>query len=169
MSLELPADLEWIGIKAFGWSGEDIPLTKDERNVLEDITIGGKVGYVGGNAFGCFRNSAIKVADSNSEYASVDGFLTNKAGDYLMMAPSGLSGSTIIPDGIGGIASGVFRYNENITNVHIPSSVTSISENAFHYSVDDNKNRKYSVTIHGQPGSAAEKFANKYNIAFIAE
>ena len=141
----------------------------DERSEVESINVGGGVRYIGGKAFEGFKCKAINVSDSNLEYASVNGFFTNKAKDYLIMAPSGLEGSVTIPDGIGGLASGLFKDNENITNIHIPSSVTAISDDTFFYESESGGNRRYNITIYGQSGSEAEKFAKEHGITFISE
>ena len=67
--------------------------------------------------------------------------------------------SVTIPDSVTSIGAGAFRYCNNLTTVIIPDSVTSIADSAFSGCAKD-------LIICGKKGSAAERFANKHNIAF---
>jgi hypothetical protein len=63
--------------------------------------------------------------------------------------------------GVQRITSGAFTNCTELTFVYIPANVTSIADDAFAMTTQ--------LTIHGAEGSAAEAYAQKFGIRFIAE
>jgi len=99
---------------------------------LTSITIPASVTSIDGDSV--FRNctslTAITVDNSNPNYASEGGVLYNKAKTELIIAPEGIKGSYIIPEGVTFI--GGFSGCTGLTAITIPASVTSLVSDAFY-------------------------------------
>ena len=163
IGIVFPEQLKWIGTGSFEGFHFDSTFgtAQKEEKELSSVTIGANVLYIGSNAFGALHVDKIEVSGNNANYHSVNGFLTNAAEDYIIEAPSALSGQVVIPEGIAGLNSRLFESNSNITDVYIPASVVDIGDWLFR-----NKDK---VTIHGKKGSYAETYANEQGIVFIEE
>ena len=74
---------------------------------------------------------SIQVADDHETYSSVDGILTNKAGDTIVYCPKTRRGTLRIPAGITKIAAGAFADCSSLTAIIIPNFVTTIEAGAF--------------------------------------
>lgn len=85
----------------------------------------------------------VSVPESNTLYKSVDGVLYSKDAegnlDKLLLVPykkdfTAVSGvkSFVIPDGVKEIGLGAFFYQQNLTSVTIPKTVTKIDKIAFY-------------------------------------
>jgi hypothetical protein len=80
---------------------------------------------------GCSALTAIIVTPSNANYSSVDGVLFNKNQTTLVLYPIGKSGTTYtIPSTVTSIGDNAFS-NAKIQSISIPNSVISIGNNAF--------------------------------------
>jgi hypothetical protein len=72
----------------------------------------------------------IHVDEDNQRYSSMDGVLTDKAREMLLVFPLGRTDSYTIPHGIKIIGRCAFLHT-NLTEVTIPTSVITISPSAF--------------------------------------
>ena len=107
----------------------------NECKSLSEITLGKDVAVIGEYAFSNVKATSIKVDPANPVLASAaDGsYLTNKAGDVLILAAPGLRGEVVMNDSnITTVGSAAFSGNLKITSVRIPS-VTKVSAYAFAY------------------------------------
>jgi hypothetical protein len=68
------------------------------------------------------------------------------------------SGKVEIPDAVKTIADFAFSSNYQMTDIMIPSSVTSIGDESF--------NKYVNLVISGKDGSYAQKYAKEHNITF---
>ena len=82
---------------------------------------------------------------------------TTVIGDYDFEKCGQLQ-TVLIPDTVTTMKSGCFKNCPRLTRLYIPSSVTLIGENAF---MGDE------ITIYGEKGSTAEKYANEKGLAFV--
>jgi hypothetical protein len=120
-SINIPAGVTSIGSSAFSGCGS-----------LTGIEIPAGVTSIGSNPFGnCANLTGITVDADNSNYASQDGILYNKAKTTLIQVPGGISGSITIPTGVTSIGSSAFSGCASLTGITIPENVTSIGSNAF--------------------------------------
>lgn len=117
-ALSFPLNLERIGAGAFFalFSGEE-----DEPET--EVVIGPHVREIGTDAFDGRNIVSITVVKDNEIYASVNGALTNKAGDYLIKVANATEGEYTIPDGIVTVGADAFDTCYNITELVVPDSV----------------------------------------------
>jgi hypothetical protein len=102
---------------------------------LTSITIPSSVTSIGSYAFyNCNGLTSINVDDSNTTYSSSDGVLFNINKSTLICYPSSKTGTTYtIPSSVTSISSDAFSYCTRLTSITIPSSVTYIGSYAFYY------------------------------------
>ncbi len=100
---------------------------------LTDVTIGSGVTNIGDGAFSeCLSLNSITVNTSNPVYSSVAGVLFNKSQTALMQYPAGNGGTSYtIPSSVTSIGDEAFEHSDSLTNVTIPNSVTNIGDGAF--------------------------------------
>ena len=79
---------------------------------------------------GCSALRAIEVSAANEHYTSVDGVLFNADITEILWFPLGKTGSFTLPSTITSIGENAF-YGTSITTLEIPESVTNISRGAF--------------------------------------
>jgi hypothetical protein len=100
------------------------------------------------------------VSSENPYYTEKDGVLFSKDMKILYDYPAGKETTEYtVPTGVTSI-EGAFDYCEKLKKLTIPKTVTDISYSEY----DDD----CSYTIYGYTGSAAETYAKKYNIPFVA-
>ena len=99
---------------------------------LTSITIPSSVTSIGNLAFwDCTSLTNITVDANNPNYSSENGILYNKVKTTLIAYPSA-SGSVSIPSSVTSIGDDAFFDCTSLTSITIPSSVTSIGDNAFY-------------------------------------
>ena len=104
-------------------------------NQLESISIPESTTLVDPEAFKyCPNLSDIKVAENNSNYSSVQGFLCDKTKTKLILFPPGKAREdfTLLPPSLTSIGDFAFYdCGEKFKNISIPAKVTSIGGRAF--------------------------------------
>lgn len=119
VQITIPQELESIGNAAFY-----------ECRSLTQITIPDTVTSIGELAFWRCNKLYIEVDAKNPYYTSIGGALFDKNMEELLWYPAA-SGDYIIPAGVKTIGSMAFE-GSNLTQVTIPSSVTTIEMSAFY-------------------------------------
>jgi hypothetical protein len=121
-SITIPASVKTIGEYAFYRTG------------ITSIFIPELVANIGNEALaGCASMTSISVDPANPNYSSADGVLFNKDKTTIVLFPSGRTGDYAIPQSVETIGHGAFWENK-LTSVDIPTSVTSIDDFAFRIS-----------------------------------
>ena len=168
--LSFPESLEEIGDLAFSdpyaWDGSE--------NVIESVHIGKGLKRIGNNAFSLIRNQAFDVSEENEQFASANGFLTNKAKDTILYVPNEPGQIVVIPDGVTTIPRYLFNELPDETEFVFPDSVYRFSKTVFPYTyVSDPTTGEYVPSylakIHCSEGSAAEAYAQLMDIEYDHE
>ena len=118
-SITLPSSVTTVAAGAFA-----------DCNSLATVAMLGNVSSIDTSAFsGSGRLTTISVKNS-STYSDEDGCLYNNDKSKLIYVPAG-KGSINWPSNIKIIGKGAFKDNKSISNLKIPSGVTTIEEGAF--------------------------------------
>ncbi len=104
-----------------------------ECYALKEIVIPAGVSEIDtGTFWACDNLMAIRVAEDNPYYSSdAYGVLYNKNKSTLVKAPSGITGSYVVPEGVTCIYWYAFHNCQKLTEVTIANSVTKIEGDAF--------------------------------------
>ena len=108
----------------------------NECKSLKTVRLGASVAVISEYAFSNAAATEFNVDENNSVFAASENgeYLTNKAGDEILLLAPGIKGDVVISDPkITSVGSGAFSGNANITSLSIPS-VTKVSSYAFAYS-----------------------------------
>ena len=106
-----------------------------KKSGIVSIVINDGITSIGKNAFHYCDNLTSVIVDSeNKNYCSEDGILFNKGKTEIIKYPAAKEGgSYTIPSSVTSIGENAFSYCKNLTSITIPSSVTSIGGYAFWY------------------------------------
>ena len=165
-SLELPDSLTRIGAGAFS---EGFTFFSDEEaDIIEKVKIGANVSNIGLEAFSGYPIESFEVSEENTVYSAVNGMITSKAGDVLVLCPAEIGGSVIVPDGVVGLTAGVFNKLPFDTVFYFPDSLVRMSMRDFPEKEGNSSDSEYEITIYCSEGSAAETFAVKNKLDYIS-
>ena len=100
---------------------------------LTTITLPDNLAFIGKNVFkACPALESIHIAKSNPAFLIENGVLFDKGKSKLIQYPAGKEGSSFhIPDGVTTIGGGAFSECSRLSQIILPSSVTTIEESAF--------------------------------------
>lgn len=183
-TINIPDSVKVIGAEAFAWSNNlqtiNIPTSVTTidaaafagNDKLQSITIPDSVTELGVGAFILcenLTNVTLPNTISSIPYGTFAACVSLKKinipssvktieGEAFSM--TGFTEFTV-PDTITSIGARAFSDCENLVKVTIPKTVTKIGDDIFEGGSED-------VTIYGEKGSYAEKYANKNDISFKA-
>ncbi len=142
-SIDIPSSVASIGSYAFlgctGLAAVAIPPSVTSIGVrafascsgLASVAIPSSVTSIGGGAFiGCSALMSIGVDAGNADYRSEGGCLLSKDGTVFLACPGGLA-SVSVPSSVTSIGDEAFERCTGLASIEIPSSVTSIGKYAF--------------------------------------
>lgn len=113
----------------FGNSVEFIGQSSFALTALESVYIPASVETIDLTAFVSEHLETITVDENNQCYSSDEGVLFNKNKTTLVQYPAGKTATGyVIPESVTTIGYGAFAYNDNITSITIPLTVTTIED-----------------------------------------
>ena len=141
-------------------------LAFDSCTNLTSITIPNSVTEIEIDAFdGCTNLASITVDEGNTEYDSrnnCNAIIDSKSNTLILGCKN-----TVIPETVTSINSYAFYDCESLTEITIPSSVTSIGVRAFGYYYDENIIEDF--TIFGSCNSEAQRYAKENGFNFVCD
>ena len=118
--IQLPSGIMSIGEEAFA------------GNKFTEFTISSGVTELGAGVFaGCDQLQEISVEEGNANFSAAGGVLYDKAGTKLLLCPSGKEGTFTLPRRTTEIAESAFKGCKKITELVLPSGLTTIGSKAF--------------------------------------
>jgi hypothetical protein len=139
-SIIIPSSVKKIGSAAFAntWlttitipsSVTSIGDKAFSMTSLATVSISSSVSFIGNEAFGFTPMTSINVDSNNPNYSSINGVLFNKSVTTLLEYPTALSGPYTIPSSVTSIDDNAFD-SCSITSVTIPSNISTIGDRAF--------------------------------------
>ena len=118
--IQLPSGITGIGEEAFA------------KNKFTEFTIPSGVTELGAGVFaGCDQLQEISVEVGNANFSAAGGVLYDKAGTKLLLCPGGKEGTFTLPRRTTEIAESAFKGCKKITELVLPSGLTTIGSKAF--------------------------------------
>ena len=118
--IQLPSGITSIGEEAFA------------KNKFTEFTISSGVTELGAGVFArCDQLQEISVEEGNANFSAAGGVLYDKAGTKLLLCPSGKEGTFTLPRRTTEIAESAFKGCKKITELVLPSGLTTIGSKAF--------------------------------------
>lgn len=118
-------------IHGFAWRfGNDFEFEK-----LTTLCIGKNINYIDSQSFyyTCKKLQSITVDSENKNYCSVDGILFNKEKTVIINYPCNKVESTFnVPNTVTEISNFCFAFNQNLTDIIIPNSVSQYGWYSFY-------------------------------------
>ncbi|SEF58542.1 Leucine rich repeat-containing protein [Eubacterium ruminantium] len=102
--VNIPANIEAIGSYAFG------DFSRFNIIPFDDIHFGENFKHIGKHPFDSFMIDKFTVDRNNLLFSAKDGFVTNRAGDVLLLIPDSVGDTLVIPDGIVSVRT-IEEYN----------------------------------------------------------
>ena len=100
---------------------------------IEEVHITSSVTNVNAYAFeGCMSIHTFTVSEYNTSFEAFEGHLVDKSRNLVVFAYAKVAEETVIPEGIRGIGTFVFRNVEIMKRVVLPSTLTYIGNEAFY-------------------------------------
>ena len=161
------------GVEAYAFQGSSLSYVSGEtvtqigdqafaNTKLATYTVPSTLTVLAQNAFRGTKISSFNGGGGN--YRIYGGSIYSDEGKTLYIVPEGKTDSVIVSDVATKIASGALSGATRVTDIYIPSTVTTIEEGATTGSSVIAPNG----TIFGYTGSAAETYANGHDIRFSA-
>ncbi|MCD8208368.1 MAG: leucine-rich repeat protein [Bacteroidales bacterium] len=102
---------------------------------LTSVTLSNAVTDLGTAFSGCFSITEIKISETNSSFKAAESnsqILYSADGTSIVYVCGEIKGELGIEDGVMVIEDGVFQYQNTLTSVTIPATVTKIGDYAFY-------------------------------------
>lgn len=99
---------------------------------LEKVSLPSTATSVSSGIWYSMENLAeVEVAPSNAKFKTVDGILYNKENSSIVLVPKCVKGVVNVAHGTTAIPERTFAYCEDITQINLPETVTSVGQYAF--------------------------------------
>ena len=147
----IPASVNYIGKSAFygctalenvvfleAKDGQEANLVIDSYafqkcRLLSEVNLPSHLTEFNSEAFtGCVNLQNINIANGNAKYSSVDGMVTNAAGNEIIYCPTAKSGAVRIPASVDSIGAEAFMYCDKLNEITFSSTISTIGTNAFY-------------------------------------
>ena len=163
-----PDSLDKIGYKCFG-SAADTQYPTAINDVPAVIKLGENMFFLGEGCFDIYLARVFEVDEKNPFFATVDGNLTNKAQDTLIMTKGDKRLNYVVPEGIVSFDYAAFSCLATIDtkdynlwfNLFIPASVTDITGELPDY--------LELLSFHSPTGTFAQNYAARNGILWDSE
>lgn len=99
---------------------------------LTSVSLPATVTELGSEPFAsCGKLAAITVDPDNPAFQSIDGVLYDKRVTTIIACPGARTGTFVVPETVGTVATSAFYGCSKLTSITLPASVADIGDNAF--------------------------------------